>query len=60
MSKSRTISRNIQRQRQQRAVQIGKQCPVCGCTMKPVWYNHKTRKCPECKTIVRVPWIVWR
>lgn len=60
MSNSRTIGRNIQRKRNERAIQIGKHCPVCGSPMQPVWYNNKTRKCPECKTSVRVPWIVWR
>lgn len=60
MSKSRNIRRNILRMRTERAVQIIRQCPVCGTSMNPVWYSKHKSKCPECKTSVRVPWIVWR
>ena len=58
MSKTRTISRSIKRQRTYRAVQIIRQCPVCGTNMRPVWHSRHASKCPECKTSVRVPWLL--
>lgn len=60
MSYSRSISRSALRARKEKAIRITQHCPVCGCSMKHVWWSRKTRRCTNCKTSVRVPWIVWR
>lgn len=60
MSNSRTIARNAKRRRKERAIQLGRECPVCGAYMRPVWYSVSKRKCPQCKTSVCVPWMKWR
>ena len=60
MSKTRSIARNIVERRRERDIQIGRECPVCGCSMRPVWYSASKRKCPQCKTSVCVPWMKWR
>ena len=60
MSNSRTIARNAKRRRKERAIQLGRECPVCGAYMRPVLYSVSKRKCPKCKTSVCVPWMKWR
>ena len=60
MSYARTFARAISKARKERAIQIAQHCPVCGSSMKHVWWSRKTRRCPICKTTVRVPWLMWR
>ena len=60
MSKSRTISRAMNRSRHEKAKQISHHCPVCGSSMKQVWWSRKTCRCVACKTTVRIPWLMWR
>ncbi len=57
MSYSRTIARSIERTKRENAARIARYCPVCGRDMKPVWYSRRKRKCPNCKTTVRVPFL---
>lgn len=57
MSMNRTFARYIQRERIKKSAKLFKNCPVCGCSMKYAWYSRKTRKCPFCKTVIRVPWV---
>ena len=60
MSKTRTIARAMNRARYEKANQITHHCPVCGSSMKAVWYSRKKRRCIACKTTVLVPWLMWR